>query len=315
MFSHTIKFAVVREDSRVEHAIIAHHGCARPLLVASGGCTMLDLKHLMPHLTITGYDFNPAQLAHIRHKQRAVATRDLRALNVDDPNPHALNQCGAFESLFRIWKCAFNELIASPQKARAFFEQPHDVRLDTLHTWQQSPYWMRSFELLMHHPMLDVMFGPEATQHAAPGSYATYFEQVFSQGLARPDAHENPFLHHIILGHYLPSCAPDYVHAGAMLDLELIEAGIPDIPELESYDFVQLSNIFDWSDDDMIRAWCAHLKRLPRGAVIALRQLNNTRTLTDFLEPHFTFDETFGHDLLTSDRSLFYNRIEVGVRQ
>ena len=271
MITHSVKFAVVREDSHTDLAILEHYRCTTPLLVASGGCTLLDLKTARPELEVTGYDSNPAQLQRVGQKQQAVAHRDLRALNVDDPNPDALNQHGAFECLFRTWRCAFNSLIATPSQTRAFFEAPMPARQHTLAQWRASPYWPLSFDLLMHHPILDVMFGPQATQHAAPGSYSAYFERVFSSGLARPDAPTNPFLHHILLGHYLPHCAPAYVHAGKHLELELVEGGIAQVPGLERHDLVHLSNIFDWSDDAMIAAWCAQLERLRSGAIIVSR--------------------------------------------
>ena len=75
------KFAVVREDPDVEHALVRRTRAKRVLVVASGGCTALTLVHREPELEVTAYDFAEAQLAQVRDKQAAVARGDLRALN------------------------------------------------------------------------------------------------------------------------------------------------------------------------------------------------------------------------------------------
>ena len=315
MSDRPLKFAVVREDPRVELALIERFDLKRPLLVASGGCTMLELKAKHPDLTITGFDFNPTQLAHVRDKQDAVASGERALLNLDDDSRSGLNQRGEFESLFHVWRTFFSEFVASTPEALAYFTAMSAAqRRATLHRWTSSPYWTRSFEVVMHHPLLDTMFGPEATQHAAPGSYPRYFQQVFEAGLARQDAPSNPFLQHILLGRYLPGDAHEHLTAARHLDLDLIEGGLLDVQDLSRFDFVQLSNIFDWSDDALITQWSQRLLDLRAGSVILIRQLNNSRDLRAFFSPHFTFEEALSSELLAQDRSLFYNRIEVGVR-
>lgn len=315
MEARPLKFAVVREDSLLEQHIISSLHCSKPLLVASGGCTLLDLKTAFPSMELSGFDFNPTQINHIKLKQDAVKQGNLSILNINDASSQGLNQCGEFESLFRIWKTAFMELVSSPQDTLNFFLTPdHSHRLAMLESWKQNPYWNLTFDLLMHHPMLDTMFGPEATQHAEQGSYPAYFKAVFERGLAQKDAHNNPFLQHILLGYYLPHSAPAYTRAHTFLDLNLMLGSLTDIPNLSRYDFVQLSNIFDWSDDALISSWADALQNLKQGAVILIRQLNNTRDLKPFFAPHFSFDHALAKTLLQRDRSLFYNHIEVGIR-
>ncbi|MEC9396330.1 MAG: DUF3419 family protein, partial [Myxococcota bacterium] len=63
-----VKFAIVREDPEVDLAVIERASARRVLFVASGGCTLLEIKHRFPAIDVVGFDFNPAQLDHVRDK-------------------------------------------------------------------------------------------------------------------------------------------------------------------------------------------------------------------------------------------------------
>ncbi|HEY6461905.1 MAG TPA: DUF3419 family protein, partial [Polyangiaceae bacterium] len=102
-----LRFAVVREDPDVEHALCLRRResgapAAAVLVVASGGCTALTLALREPSLRVTAFDVAPRQLRHVEAKRDAVARGDLAALNVGDESPEGLCQCGEFESLFRM---------------------------------------------------------------------------------------------------------------------------------------------------------------------------------------------------------------------
>jgi hypothetical protein len=49
--------------------------------------------------------------------------------------------------------------------------------------------------------------------------------------------------------------------------------------------------------------------------VVLLRTLNNPKDLAAKLAPAFAFDRELGEALQQADRSLFYDRILVGVKQ
>ncbi|MFP2905428.1 DUF3419 domain-containing protein, partial [Pyxidicoccus sp. 3LFB2] len=139
---------------------------------------------------------------------------------------------------------------------------------------------------------------------------------VFERGLQREDAPHNPFLQHVLLGAWRPEDAPEYLRAPGPVPLTLVEGSLPDVPGLERFDVISLSNIFDWSDDSLVASWSALLCREARpGCAVLLRQLNNQRNLRRFFEPAFEFDDALGAELLAKDRSLFYERIEVGFRR
>ena len=159
------------------------------------------------------------------------------------------------------------------------------------------------------------MFGPDATRHAAPGSYPRYFQRAFERGLARKDAGENPFLQHVLLGHYRPEHAPAYLAITCAPELELVLGSLEAVPALERFKVYSLSNIFDWSDDALARSWGERLAAHARpGAAVLIRQLNNRRDVRRFFEPAFAFDEALGARFEEQDRSLFYERFLVAFR-
>lgn len=313
----TIKFAVVREDPAVEHALCRRKGAEHVLVVASGGCTALTLAHREPALKVTAFDLARGQLEHLERKRGAVARGDLRALNVGDDSPGGLNQRGEFESLFRTLRRFVEEMVAPSTELRRYFDAatPHVARMSLLERWFASRYWPVAFSLAFHDAFLHAMFGPEATQHAESGSYPGYFQRAFERGLRRADGPGNPFLAHVLLGAYLDAHAPDYVRGGDLPPVELVEGQLLDVPRLERFDVVSLSNVFDWSDDALVALWAERLASTLRpGALVVMRQLNNRRDVRRFFGDAFAFDDALGDDLLARDRSHFYERILVASR-
>ena len=311
-----IKFAVVREDPDVEHALCLHTKAERVLVVASGGCTALTLAHRVPGMRVTAFDFSEGQLAHVEAKRDAVVRGDLRALNVGDDSAEGMNQRGEFESLFRTLRRFVQEMVAPGEEIARYFDAStaQQERRALVKTWQASRYWPVAFSLAFHDALLHAMFGPAATQHAEPASYPGYFQRALERGLLRDDGPGNPFLAHVLLGQYLPDHAPDYVHAGRPLAVELVHGELPRVPDLARFDVVSLSNVFDWSDDALAARWATSLRALRPGSAIVIRQLNNRRDVRRLLSDTFAFDGPLGDDLLSRDRSLFYERIEVGFR-
>jgi len=321
MSKNPIQFAVVREDPRVESRVIEQMGAKRVLMEASGGCTALSLATLHPQLQLTLVDPNPAQLDLIRRKQRALAAHDAsernRLFNIGSDDSAGLNQCGNFESLFRSWRRFIHELIAPPAAVEALFTQEGELASAPSLLFE-SPWWPVPFRLFFSDDVLRTMFGPDATQHATPGSYPAYFQELFERGLRRADAFNNYFLHHILLGKYLdrPAALPAYlVEAPSSQPIELATCTLADAPDPESADLVGLWNLMDWMDADAIRCLAERLgDALRPGAAIVYRQLNNDDDLEALFRPQFRFDQECGAALLAEDRSLFYQSIHVGIR-
>ena len=311
-----VKFAVVREDPLLEVELVERLRPRTALLVASGGCTAFELKRRFPEMAIAAFDFNPDQLAHVRRKAAAVEAGELEALNVESDDREGLSQCGDFERLFRYLRVFVEEFVASPEELEEFFRLETEAGRRTVlrEEWFHNAYWPAAFEAVFNGPFLNAMFGPDATRHAAPGSYPGYFQKVIERGLSRADASENPFLTHIFLGRY-PRPLP-YHQCRRNLKLELIEGTLTDVEGLARFGLISLSNLFDWTSEEVGRQWGRLLsEEAAEGTAILIRQLNNQRNLRAYFEPHFEFDEELGESFLKRDRSLFYERIHVGFRR
>ncbi len=311
-------FAVIREDPRLEGDLILRTGARRVLTAASGGCVALSLASRFPHLAVTAFDRSPAQLDHVRAKKAAAEARDLRALNVEDANADALNQCGEFEKVFRLLRKFFEEFIAPHHDLLAFFTRgaPIEVLDAMARRWTTSRYWPAAFHACFTDELLKTTLGAGVLRHADPGSYPDYFQRAFARGLRRDSAPENPFLQHVFLGGYRRGCEPEYVRTAAFGPLTLVQGDLPDVPDLETYDVISLSNAFDRLDESEIKTWTTVLdERTKPGAVLLVRQFNSVFRLRPYLERSFQFDSALGRSFFYRDRSLFYERFEVGFKR
>jgi S-adenosylmethionine-diacylglycerol 3-amino-3-carboxypropyl transferase len=310
-----LKFAVVREDPQLEAQLIDRTGARRVLVVASGGCTALCLLAEDDAVEVTAFDLNPRQLEHVADKAASAAAGELARLNVDDAAEDGLNQCGEFEALFRLLRTMLAQFVARPGEIDGLFAAADDERRAIVDQWTTHRYWPALFASCFADGLLHAMFGSAATQHARPGSYPGYFQGAFERGLRRDDAARNPFLQHVLRGAYRAADAPAYTRARTARPPELILGGLERVPDLERFDLYSLSNVFDWSDDALVVDWAGRLKRAARpGSAVLLRQLNNERDLRRHFTPEFRFDDRLGRELHARDRSLFYNRVEVGFR-
>ena len=322
MRHNPLQFAVVREDPNTAIDAITRFNAASPLLIASGGCTFLSLKQARPDLRITLIDPNPAQLEHVENKIQALqnaTTESLKAgFNIENDSPDGLNQKGNFESLFRGLRQFLCEFIMGPGEWRELFEgelRPEEAEERIF----ANPYWRTAFELFFCDALLNTMFGPDATQHAPSGSYPGYFQRAFERGFTMKGARDNYFLHHVFLGHYLddPRRLPSYlVSRPKSISAELRCQALSDVDDIERFDFIDLSNIFDWMSPDACVKLADRLSRHAKaGTVVLWRQLNNTRNLEALFGKEFGFDHHYARELYRADRSMFYSSIHLGVKR
>jgi S-adenosylmethionine-diacylglycerol 3-amino-3-carboxypropyl transferase len=314
-----IQYAVVREDPFIEKELVERHKPSHALLVGSGGCTAFTLATLFPELKLTLMDPNPAQLQLIQRKSQALQrlSMDPGIVNIGSEDPQGLNACGATETLLRCLRDFWRAFIIKPVDLEHMFDSEKRLRSAT-ETLLSDPYWPVSFDLFFSDEMLTTMFGKQAFQHAPKGSYPKYFRELVERGLKRPDALENPFLHHMILGHYLETrreAWPLYLQRPPRdFQATYLEVAAKDVPSFTPFGLVHLSNIFDWMTDAQVKDLAQRLdEELPSGAVVIWRQLNNQAAF----EEHFSrvkFDEAWGKELLAKERSLFYAGLKVGVK-
>ena len=301
-----LQFAVVREDPALEARLLRDMSGRRAFLIASGGCTVLHLAREFPGLEITALDANAAQLRHVQSKMEALSRRN------GLEKWQELSQCGNFESLFRGLRLFLEEMVATPDEWERLLRDP-SLPVDSLFTHK---YWTVAFELFFHDKLLIAMFGPQAVQHAVAGSYPRYFQKVFEAGLRRPDRSQNYFLHHVLLGRYLSQALPAFLENPAgPINVQFVENTVEKAPHFSRYDLISLSNLFDWMSADVIDTVTRRISEEARpGAVVLLRQLNNDKDYRSRFTG-FRFDTALADELLARDRSLFYNRLLVAVKE
>lgn len=256
----------------------------------------------------------------MRKKQRvleelAPGSERSRRFNVENDDPAELSECGNFESLFRGFREFIYDLVMPRDQVRELFEGPNG-NCEALFS---SAYWPVAFDMYFCDSLLNAMFGPAATQHAPPGSYPGYFRELFERGLTAEGGWNNRYLHHVLLGHYLDRDGA----RPAFLDLPVpayrftwFEGLIDDIDDFGAFDFVGLSNIFDWTPDEEVARVAARMTaELQPGATVLYRQLNNVRDFESMFGAEMVFDVGEGRELHRMDRSLFYSSHHVGSRK
>lgn len=316
-----LQFAVVREDPRLESDLVHERRPRRVLLVASGGCTALHLRARFPQLALTLVDSNPAQLAHVQHKLDALACDTRRPAaapalwNIGEPDPEGLHERGNFERLFRLFRGMLDLFVLPAEQRRQLCSDP----TADCHALLEHRYWRAAFSCTFGDEVLQAMFGPAATQHAPHGSYPDYFRRRLEAGLAAPDRTTNPWLHHVLLGHYLtdPHAWPPFLREPPreLRPFEVIAGDLAAVPSFAPFDLVSLSNVLDWTDDAGCRALARRLgDELCSGAAVLWRQLNDPRPLAALFAPRIVCDPARDAQLPARERSLFYDQVHLGLR-
>ena len=55
--------------------------------------------------------------------------------------------------------------------------------------------------------------------------------------------------------------------------------------------------------------------KMKKGARLVFRQLNHTTDFPRYFSEHFRFEEKKEKELITKDRSLFYSKLNIGVKK
>jgi len=304
-----LMFAVTREDPSLELYLTKFTNATDVLTVASGGCMPLELKYQIPNINVTAFDFNSTQIEHCKNKIDAIEKFELNKLNIDNENQEMLNQCGQFESMFRLLRFLFLEFISSENELKYFFSENSDQldREEIVNKWNKNKYWESTFHQVFCDEFVHSIFDETATQNAAPNSYPKYFEKVFLDGLVKKNSNNNPWLHHIFLGKYLSGKCLEHIESKKKIKINFIHGQLTDIKHISKFQLISLSNIFDWSDNTLVEKWANHLKKLNSGSYVTIRQLNNNRDVKKYFQKEFNEEKSIAEKFLKKDRSLFYN--------
>ncbi len=313
---------MVREDPEIELELFEKFKIRLPIFVGSGGCTALSIAQAYPNLNMTLIEPNRAQIEHIQRKIKIVTGKNKESLKVhfsigtQNTIDKSLIECGNFESLFRQFRFFLYEFVLSRSNFLSLFKK------NSKKSWMpvfKHPYWSVAFEMFFSDAILRAMFGNAAIQHAPKGSYPRYFKKVIEQGLLRNDSSKNYFLHHIFLGCYLDDnkSLPVYLRKPPRkVNIRFVNSMAEQVQSYGRFDFVGLSNIFDWSSERNVSYLAGRLSQeLKAGSLIVFRQLNNNKKFTSYFEDNFIWQKSLAKNLFAKDRSLFYSALHIGVKK
>jgi len=308
MLKHNpVQFAVVREDPEVECALFREFDVGQALLISSGGCTALTLASRFPDASLYLVEPNLAQISLIKNKSRLINTASGRK------KIELLIESGNFEALFRGLREFIFEFIVSAREMEFLLVK------GTRSQWKRifrHTFWPVAFELYFADELLLAIFGRSAIQHAPRDSYPRHFRRVLERGLLRSDRATNYFLHHIFLGHYLTQAKPFYLQRPPTETHFAYFHGLAQtVPDFARFDFVGLSNIFDWSSTREIKNLTVRLQNeMKIGACVLYRQLNNEKNFEGFFNAGFRWYNQLAKRLHKKDRSLFYSSLHIGQK-
>jgi S-adenosylmethionine-diacylglycerol 3-amino-3-carboxypropyl transferase len=346
-----LAFAQVREDPRIDQAIIAKIASgARGIMVASGGCTaaLLAAQNKFAHLTLV--DMNPAQLgltaiklellkhytrddrqSILGHKFMSAKTRRkiLRQLLTETSAVENLvgpldlvaelgpDYAGRYELLFRRLQY---EIGAPEQTQRMLALNSTEQQLKF---FQSSPEHFErlknAFDSVMSLANLIQLFGETATQNAAM-PFADHFYKRTVHAFQTLPAASNPYLCQVLSGQFGANSAY------AWLDLPAIEFATkisyvngPMHQALkqshETFDYIHLSNILDWLSEDEARSLLkVAASKLKKGGWIIIRQLNSTLRIPE-LGQSLHWHTDLAKTLHATDRSYFYRELHLAQSQ
>jgi S-adenosylmethionine-diacylglycerol 3-amino-3-carboxypropyl transferase len=268
-------------------------------------------------VAVTAFDTNAAQLAHMKAKAEATLRRDLGALNVENAASAGLNQCGDFERVFRLLRAFFEEFIASHHELLAFFIRARSLpELDAMvRRWTTSRYWRAAFHACFEEVLVETTLGASLRAGLKTARTRGTSRRRSSEGSGATPPPRTRFCSTSSWAGYRRECAPHYIRHGGRLDVTPVHGTLLEVPELERFDVVSLGNLLDGMEDAEIATWARALKQaLAPGSALLIRQMNSTQKLRPFFEPEFRFDDHIGRSYALRDRSLLYNRFEVGFR-
>ncbi len=356
-----LQFAVQREDPRLEEKLLDSlgQGPKRFFGITAAGDTLLQLSARTDLTELIGADIDSRQTAWTRFKLAAagqLSRKDFcRALGISQIDESVREQLigrvlgnlspddrtffkseraffakgafddGTFERVFACWRAFLERFVAPRERIQAFFEGEAAVREELL----ASELWPVSFELFFHQSLLAALFGPDAIQHAPPGSFTRHFRARFEWALRQPDAAGNPYLSQVLRGRYgaldgtqgLPDFLGTSLFPKVAEGVRKVSCHTGRVSEVLAahpgpYQLLQLSNILDWLSEAETESLVSPvLDNLAPGGFLLVRQLNNVRPLPTQWMKHLDFDPAFERSLHASDRSFFYSAIRVGRKR
>ncbi len=324
-----LAFAQVREDPRLDVRIaLTLPPEATVVMIASGGETLVELARL-PLRRIHAVDVNPAQLALARVKcflaQRETPARAAALLGHGGMPARA----GIDRMSDVMARLGLSGDVFGPVEywAEAGLDQAGRYERCFAELRRVLPPWGERFHLdeldaalarVMSLDNLVALFGMEATRNPRQ-PFHRHFAWRTRLALEREGAGRNPFLRQMYAGSFGHGPAYDWLESSAPLGAEIVWhhgamcCVLAELPT-HSVDFVHLSNILDWLDENDARSTLEAVCRvLKPGGQVLIRQLNSTLELKP-LTPAIRWNGALGRSMEAADRSFFYPGILTGIR-
>ena len=341
-----LAFAQVREDSLLDVQIIQKLGSdLSVLMVASGGCTAAFLATCPNVSRIHIVDINPSQIALCKLKlkilqecslkerleilghinidavtRKKLLQEHLKELNytedvfgpIDQVSKNGPDYMGRYEYVF----AALQEQLEKHLESLCFLIYndciPNKEIIIELHN---------ALKNVLTKPSLVALFGNDATQNAIKPFSDHFFEQTLMiMKNTQLASSKNPYLQQMLLGKFkenvyypwltqVPNSNIPEIHYSQSNMLEILKKSN------DKYHFIHLSNITDWLDEKQVYTLLKHtVNCLHKGGCVFIRQLNSNLNIPKLCNA-LIWDETFANHLLNQDRSFFYLKLYIGIKE
>lgn len=339
-----IMFSQVREDPRIDLRIVSSlNKNANVLMVSSGGCTLAVLAQNPQVESIDAIDINQAQislsklklhllkksprtrsqlLGHTRLTDRSTALSLICSKKnipitdfgkLDPLNTYGPDYIGRYEWLFRAFSERFvkTKLATQLSLVTSFNEQRSLLNQDLSEV-------KGIFDEIFSLNLLVELFGDEATQNRKR-PYADHFFDRFRWSLTNQYINKNPFFYQFSYFKYPRNASTLFLSLPQRdpIDVQFHSISMYDHlskSKSSSYDYIHLSNILDWLDEQFCHQVIGEVSRVlrPKGKV-CIRQLNSSMKIRN--TEHLLFEEFSNTQLIDFDLSFFYPKIFIGEKQ
>jgi hypothetical protein len=201
-----IDVATARIDPSIEASLLAQATRKRALLVGTGPTAALSLAALVEGAEILVEERASPRVALLDQQLRALrahpagSPRHAELFAIGGEDPASLTGCGALEGLERCFRAFLDEFIMTSSERRSLLARGASLRSLVEHA-----SWAVAFESFFGDDMRAAV-----VPHVALARAATLRRNV-EAALARDDVGTNPYLHHLLLGHFLEGALPPWL--------------------------------------------------------------------------------------------------------
>lgn len=321
-----IIFDHVYEDPRLELTLCQQYNAKKVLCVASGGCTALTLKSLLPDLAVSVVDTNADQLSLVQEKVALLESNNDQKIkqrfDIGERHENSFSSNAVFDKINGCLRYLTHELLLNKEELSALFlEKPYPSK--KVAQLLNAPHWDLVFDMVYGTSLVSLMLSGHVSHKLKRDKIGKFLCNNIRVGLGADYAGQNYILQKLFLGHYFPNVLPAYLNKPTQrpYNFAYFHCGLDKVADLETYDVISLSNICSWMSaeqmQDFMNALSANLKP---GAIILLRETSALRdpeqnpiSAEDF-SPGFVIDKPLSKQLLALESSMLFDEIYVGKR-